>query len=224
MPSRPAPGVLALDFDWDLGEDGWKDGVDENWLKLSVLSQAVVLSRTTNLPGSPTNGQIYIIPDGQANEHQIAVRDEDAWILIPPTEGWTAYVLDDNENVQFDGTEWVAFAGGEGGGDPDSGEINVFSRGTISSGTVTPEPSDSQIQTATNGGAHTLAPPTETGYYILTYTNNASAGAITTSSWDVVIDPDGALSHTVNGSIIEVAALNDGITSRLQATLLVDAT
>jgi hypothetical protein len=55
--------------------------------------------------------------------------------------------------------------------------------GTISSGTTTPAPGDRPIQRYINGGAHTLAPGSEYGYYILDVTNNASAGSITTSGW-----------------------------------------
>jgi hypothetical protein len=58
--------------------------------------------------------------------------------------------------------------------------------GTVSSGTVTPDPGDRPIQYYTNGGAHTLAPGSNKGSYILEITNNASAGAITTSGWTKV--------------------------------------
>lgn len=58
--------------------------------------------------------------------------------------------------------------------------------GTKSSGTVTPDPGDRPIQRYINGGAHTLAPGTDYGSYILDITNNGSAGAITTSGWTKV--------------------------------------
>jgi hypothetical protein len=58
--------------------------------------------------------------------------------------------------------------------------------GTVSSGTVTPDPGDRALQYYTNGGAHTLAPGTNNGSYVLDITNNASAAAITTSGWTKV--------------------------------------
>jgi hypothetical protein len=67
--------------------------------------------------------------------------------------------------------------------------------GTVSSGTVTPDPGDRPIQYYTNGGAHTLAPGSNKGSYILEITNNASAGAITTSGWTKV---SGSFSTTNN--------------------------
>lgn len=60
--------------------------------------------------------------------------------------------------------------------------------GVVSSGTVTPAPGAAQgnIQHYTNGGAHTLAPPANPCTVAIEITNNASAGAITTSGFSVV--------------------------------------
>ena len=61
--------------------------------------------------------------------------------------------------------------------------VTSLSLGTITSGTVTPDPGDRPLQHYTNNGAHTLAPGTDAGSYLLDITNGASAGAITTSGW-----------------------------------------
>lgn len=61
-----------------------------------------------------------------------------------------------------------------------------YSAGTKSSGTYTPDEADGNFQYAVNGGAHTLAPPTNNCTLVIQYTNNASAGAITTSGFTVV--------------------------------------
>jgi len=60
-----------------------------------------------------------------------------------------------------------------------------FSAGTKSSGTFTPDPTQGNIQHYTNGGAHTLAPPSNPCTMILEVTNS-TAGAITTSGFSVV--------------------------------------
>lgn len=65
-------------------------------------------------------------------------------------------------------------------------DVTPEAAGTKSSGTFTPTYADGNVHTATNGGAHTLAPPTGTGTMIIHYTNNASAGAITTSGFTKV--------------------------------------
>ena len=94
-------------------------------------------------------------------------------------------------------------------------DITPSSQGTKSSGTFTPEPSTRAIQTAVNGGAHTLAPPTETGLFILVYTNNGSAGTITTSGFDL---EKGDAFDTTDTNKFECLISNDGTTSTLQIT------
>ena len=70
-----------------------------------------------------------------------------------------------------------------------SGGANVTEKdlGTISSGTVTPDPGDCPNQKYVNNGAHTLAPSSGQGNCWVDITNDASAGAITTSGWTKVI-------------------------------------
>jgi hypothetical protein len=53
-------------------------------------------------------------------------------------------------------------------------------------GTMTPDPGDRPMQLITNNGAFTLAPGTNVGAYILTISNGATAGTITTSGWTKV--------------------------------------
>ena len=62
--------------------------------------------------------------------------------------------------------------------------------GTQSSGTYTPAYAGGNFKTATNGGAHTLAPQSGDGQIIVQYTNDGSAGAITTSGFDIVTGDD----------------------------------
>lgn len=68
-----------------------------------------------------------------------------------------------------------------------------YNAGTQSSGTYTPDEANGNLQYAVNGGAHTLAPPTNNCSIVIQYTNNASAGTITTSGFTKVT---GAFSTT----------------------------
>ena len=61
---------------------------------------------------------------------------------------------------------------------------NGVDLGTISTGTVTVKPTDATFQSYTNGGAHTLAPGSVNGSYLLHITSNASAGATTTGQYN----------------------------------------
>jgi hypothetical protein len=71
-----------------------------------------------------------------------------------------------------------------------------YSAGTKSSGTFTPDPANGNFQYAVNGGAHTLAPPATSCTMIIQYTNNGSAGTITTSGFTKVT---GSTLTTTNG-------------------------
>lgn len=71
-----------------------------------------------------------------------------------------------------------------------------YSAGTKSTGTYTPDEANGNFQYAVNGGAHTLAPPTNNCSLVIQYTNNASAGTITTSGFTKVT---GTAPGTTNG-------------------------
>jgi hypothetical protein len=62
----------------------------------------------------------------------------------------------------------------------------VFNAGTKTTGTYTPDEADGNFQRAVNGGAHTLAPPTNDCNIVIQYTNDGSAGTITTSGFTMV--------------------------------------
>lgn len=104
---RILPGIGLTGF-WDAGSNGWKPGTDVNWLDLSALVQSAVKSRVTALPGSPTNGDIYIVP---SPDNRIAVRDNGAWSYLTPKEGWQTWVADEDAMYAFTGSAWVKGAG-----------------------------------------------------------------------------------------------------------------
>jgi hypothetical protein len=102
---RTLPGIGLRAF-WTAGSSGYNDELDPDLRMLSVLTQAAAISRGTNLPGTPANGDIYIIPEGQTNANQIAARDNGAWVLYAPREGWLVHVNDEDAYVRWTGTEW----------------------------------------------------------------------------------------------------------------------
>lgn len=67
-------------------------------------------------PGSPTNGDVYILgssPTGDWSgfaEHDV-VGYFDGWVGFTPDEGMRAYVRDVDDDYRFDGSAWVAEAG-----------------------------------------------------------------------------------------------------------------
>lgn len=71
-----------------------------------------------------------------------------------------------------------------------------YNAGTITTGTLTPNEANGAMQYYINGGAHTLAPPTNSTSICLQMTNNATAGAITTTGFTYVT---GSTLTTTNG-------------------------
>jgi hypothetical protein len=92
----------------------------------------------------------------------------------------------------------------------------VFDNGTKTTGTFTPDPANGDVQKAVNGGAHTLSPPTTPSEIVLRYTNNASAGAITTSGFSRVV---GSF-NTTNTNQFEARISYDGTASLLRIVAL----
>ena len=82
-----------------------------------------------------------------------------------------------------------------------------YSAGTKSSGTFTPDEANGNFQYAINGGAHTLAPPTNNCGLLIQYTNNGSAGAVTTSGFTKVT---GDSLTTTNGDdfLLDIRKIN----------------
>lgn len=89
-----------------------------------------------------------------------------------------------------------------------SGQSTAEDIGTVSTGTITLQPSDGALKTLTNGGAFIWAAPTQEGGYIAYMLNNGSAGAITPSGFD---HEQSSIFNTVDTNEFEVAVTNDGI-------------
>ncbi len=104
-------------------------------------------------------------------------------------------------------------------------QFSSFNKGTISSGTVTPDPGvNVSNQPAvrrwyyTNNGAHSVAAPPLDGKFDLLITNSTSAGAITFSGFTVKAAPGDALT-TTNGNkfLVEIFTINAVSTYRVYA-------
>ena len=95
--------------------------------------------------------------------------------------------------------------------------ITVYDNGTKTTGTFTTDVALGMMQKYVNGGAHTLAPPSGSGTILMTITNNASAGAITTSGFGDVF---GDAFTTTNAHIFICLIIYDGTNSVLKVKAL----
>jgi hypothetical protein len=85
-------------------------------LAMDALAQFTPEAITASPPGSPTDGQSWII-DASATgawagkDHQVAVAIPGGWLFYPPREGWIGYVKNLDTNYLFNGTTWIASSG-----------------------------------------------------------------------------------------------------------------
>lgn len=81
-----------------------------NLLELTALLEGNVISRTTVLPGTATEGDRYIVrSDDGTYPNQIATWTAGAWVYTLPEVGNHYYVIDENTNYQWDGTSWDVY-------------------------------------------------------------------------------------------------------------------
>jgi len=89
--------------------------VNESLLRLDALAQIVAASATTIAePGSPGDGDIYILPAGKTGTHwgamtnlALAYYRDGAWEEITPREGWLAWLKDSGKLVLYAGSAWA---------------------------------------------------------------------------------------------------------------------
>lgn len=116
MAPRTLPGLGLRGF-WAYEEDNWNGdpGMDGNLRKLSALAQLSVIDQDLTVPpGSPTDGDIYIVgqsaTSGWASQDgKIAVRDNGAWVFLDALTGLIAYVEDEGAYYRYD-SGWFPLA------------------------------------------------------------------------------------------------------------------
>ena len=109
MAVRNLPG-LDLRGGWTEGDGGWGNDMNANLLKLSTVTQLVVISRTTAIASALTNqGDITIVPSTAPQANRVAVLDETVYKYYTPRIGWEAYVLDESRRYRYMGSTdgWV---------------------------------------------------------------------------------------------------------------------
>lgn len=110
MAAKQGP-VLGLSYGWAEGENGWKDGMDANLLKLDSVIHLTVQSIIAG-PVLTDNGTRYIVgasPTGAfaGKAGQLAVRVDGLWVFYPPVKGWRSWVETLGAYYRYDGTNWA---------------------------------------------------------------------------------------------------------------------
>lgn len=113
MAQKNSPN-LSLAYGWDYGEDGWDTGHNATIQKLDAMVQLSVISAsTTASPGSPAEGDRYIVPAGGTGDFsgqagKVGFYIGAAWVFYTPVDGVTAWVEDDKVHVVYDSSAWSA--------------------------------------------------------------------------------------------------------------------
>lgn len=105
----------GISYNWDQGESGWKTLMDSNLRTLGSLLNLSVIDIINDPPGSPTDGDAYIVLVGtglwNGEDDNIAIwfDDDSVWRLFTPTTGITSFVTTGtfaNQLIAYNGTNW----------------------------------------------------------------------------------------------------------------------
>jgi hypothetical protein len=106
---------------------------NEAFLRLDALLQLNVISGSvTTPPGSPAEGDKYIVPTGatgawSGQTNKVALRMSGGWVFFTPRTGWLGWNAALGAFVSWDGTTWatLSLSGGGGGGVADNSVTNA---------------------------------------------------------------------------------------------------
>lgn len=117
MPATPLTN-LGLNFDYALGEDGWKVGMDNNLILIDWMSQPYITVAAKSVsaePGAPSNGAAYILGPSPSSGDWAAQAEDDlgifvtghGWLFLTPLKGYRVHDRADDIWFVFDGSNWV---------------------------------------------------------------------------------------------------------------------
>ena len=111
---------LSFSFRYNLGENGWNTGYDDNWRILEIVLKSNVISATTTAqPVSPSNGDLYVVPasatgaNWSGQDGKLAYYDgaasggADEWVFVTATEGGEYFAQDEEAFYQYSSGVWA---------------------------------------------------------------------------------------------------------------------
>lgn len=111
MPATALPNI-GLNYNWNAGENGWKAGVDFNFVVVDALLHGQIQTRTLSAPpGSPTDGQMWLVGSGATGAWagqtgKLAIRHAGGWFFVTPRVSWRLHVIDEARDIRYNGSAW----------------------------------------------------------------------------------------------------------------------
>lgn len=165
--------------------------VNEAFRSLDVLVQPTVKDKDlTAPPGSPANGDAYIVGAGATgawagHADDVAAWYDNAWFFFPPKAGWVFYVQDESTDYAYSGSAWAPNA---------PGTITVSDVGfTLQDNADATKQLKFELSGISTGTTRTLTVPNATGTIALlsgtqTFSGNTTfSGTLTASNATVTL-------------------------------------
>lgn len=111
--AQSADPVFGINFGWDLGADGWKEGMDFNLQLIACMLNPLVKSASTTTPPSAAlQFDKYIVPTGATGEWsskvgRLALRFNGKWNYVAPVKGMRWMRDDTSTWIEYSGTAWA---------------------------------------------------------------------------------------------------------------------
>ena len=109
-------GNLGLWSGYTVGDSGWGPQMNSNLDALDALAQPVIKSAIVAAPpGSPANGDAYIIPSGATgawagltNQIAVWISQTSTWEFYIPKSGWKVFDLATLSTLRYTGSAWTS--------------------------------------------------------------------------------------------------------------------
>ena len=206
---------LALLVNGLPGEEHY-DELMAQWRGFDVLVQCSVIDRDLAVPpGTPANGDAYIVAAGPAGAwvgHTAKIARWStavaAWEFFTPKAGWRAHAVDEALNLTYTGAAWVAMVM--------QSDSDVTLAANSDARVATLKAAKAYIESLITGGAS--GPNVEVGDTIYALTDGVAAGthAAVGANWAIVqANVDGAVTGPVGAVVNNQLVVWDGTTGRL---------
>lgn len=113
MPRQESPR-LKFSYGWLRGEDWWGDPVSDNFVRIDMLLNPVIVSKSEVSPpaGGVAVGDMFIVAGEGAGAWaerggQLAMRTAAGWAFATPTRGVRARLNNPSGWIWFTGQEWL---------------------------------------------------------------------------------------------------------------------